>query len=254
MKCTSASVVCLLIVLCNCVAKKAVDPRSVLPGEGIDRIRVTAKPGSTMHSTTHPELVSTLVQALVAASPDTNVYDTPKMTRIELLKGNELRHTLLAGGPLFDLGGVQYRDGTGALERVIATICSGIGSTATVPKTRFRMGEQIYVKWTVKNYSEKPAAIPGHIEGTIEWARSESNEGKRGRSWVGGSNMTVKVSAGEQERVDLKPDQSYEFPITVPTTALGRGKVLLSLSELIREQKGEFNRVVPPHDIVVVIE
>jgi len=195
-------VVWLLIVLSGCADRKADDRLSFLREEGIDRVRVvtTMKPASRVCSSSHPELVGGLIDAIVGASPDTAAYDTAKATRLDLFKGGELRHTLRTGGSLFNFRGAQYHDKTGAFGRIVATICSGLGSAASVPRTHYRMGSQIDIKWTVKNYSDKLVTIPGRMDGAIEWAVPA---GTHSGAWVGGSRMALRVSTGEEGAVDL---------------------------------------------------
>ncbi len=244
------AVLCLLIMLCGCPHKKPDGRLSFLRTEGIDRIRVTGRPGSSVHSTSHPELVGALIEVIATALPDAKAYDTLKTTHIELFKGNELRHTLFAGDSLFSFEGTQYYDKSGAFARIVATICSGLGSTASVSQTRYKMGENIHIKWTIRNYSGKEVTIPAHVAGRIGWASPGTHAG----SWVSGSHRMLRVSAGKEGTVSLKPDESCDFLFTIPTMALEQGRVLLTFSELIREQEGEMRRVVRPDDRVVIIE
>jgi len=231
----------------------ATDKRRVLPTEGIDRVRVTKIRANEVGSTTRPELIDSLIEAILNAKRDRDVYPCgPPVFRIELFRDDELLHSFTAHVPLFGFEGAQYRSKKRALKRVVPAILSGLGCTTSTDKRRYTMGETVEIIWTITNYSDAEKTIPGKIDGKLQWYKGQNVRGTQ--AWSGSSKMVAKFSTGRGQPVMLKPDEKLDLLITVPTKKLGGGKTLLNF-RVVEDEQSEVERPgLRLHDVIVYID
>ena len=235
----------------RCAAEPSADPRAALPNEGIDRVAVNSLGGAKPASTTHPELIKSMLHAIAKARPDPVLYDCIKDTRINLCKGDRILHTLYTTSFLFDFEGKQYNDRTRTLERVAGIIRCGLENRASADKKRYKQGEEVRITWTVRSFSEKNIALPAQITGQIRWATPDL---KHKGGWEDSEDWVLSFSAKRVGTAILAPGETRQYSFAVPSHQFPKGKVrLLGPSPSQRPGKGA-QPIPPPDDIMIDME